>query len=811
MTTSGKEPAPPDTTFGRGMPLLPQHNLLIANSSISPAVASARGYWSAMVPEDLAHLGFSKAQRLVPALVVPVYGVNGTVALHQLRPDHPRLRNGKPLKYETPAGARMALDVPPGVHHLLGDPNTPLWLTEGVRKADSAVSRGLCCIDLLGVWNWRGTNQLGGKTALADWDSIALNGRRIYLVFDSDALDKKQVRGALERLAAYLASRDAQVQILRLPPDKNGAKVGLDDYFAAGGTFEALLQSPWRTEEPRQASEFITDLGISRRFVERHGEDLRFVRTFGTWFIWDGARWRPDDTGEVLDRCAKVARDVTLDAEKGGDAKVQAAARRQEQAPRLLGALQISAADRRVAVRAEDLDRDPWLLNCTNGVVELRTGKLRPHAREDLITRLVPHAFRPDAKCERWLKFLSEVTAERTELVDFLRRFIGYCLTAETREHALVLAVGPGGNGKSVYVETLVLLLGPDFATPAPPGLLLVQKGERHPTELMDLRARRLVVASELPKGATFSEERVKWLTGGDSLKGRGMRENFTTFAPTHKLIVCANHMPRVRDNSAGFWRRLRVAPFDVSFEGREDKTLAVTLRAEIEGILACAVRDCLVWQRDGLGSPVVVKRATSNYRGEEDVVGRFLQEELTARATEEQSLNTIFGRFKVWCEQEGESAARTATAFGRDLAEHRWTKRHTEKGNVWRPPSAAETTLETEGLKGAERSVGSIAHTRACAPVRDDSNQPFSAVQPFSPIGAALTALNSSDARATTARPGGPATRAVADRWLISDAEIRRTASESLGTTEIVTAEDDRRVATALEAWYDRSEGGAA
>jgi len=221
--------------------LLPQHVALIAASGINDEVAAARGYRSVTKKSELRALGFGPSQARVPGLLVPVHNVLGEVVLYQIRPDSPRMKDGNVIKYETPLGSRMVLDVPPGARARLGDPAAPLIVTEGVRKADSAVSRGLCCVALLGVWNWRGTNEDGGKVALADWESVALNGRQAYIVFDSDVALKPEVHGALSRLKAFLESRGATVAIIYLPAGDGGAKVGLDDYLAASHTVDEML------------------------------------------------------------------------------------------------------------------------------------------------------------------------------------------------------------------------------------------------------------------------------------------------------------------------------------------------------------------------------------------------------------------------------------------------------------------------------------------------------------------------------------------------------------------------------------------
>src|SRR5271155_5825773 len=194
-----------------GVSLADTHAALIAASAIDPEVASERGYFTATRKNQLAALGFPPSQQIVPSLVNSVWGVSGEIVGYQLRPDKPRIdrKSGKPCKYETRAGMRMALDVPPHCRPLLSDPNVPLLITEGARKADAAASQGLCCVALLGVWSWRGGNEHGGLTALGDWESIALNGREVYIAFDSDVTLKREVYGALVRLKEFLESRGA--------------------------------------------------------------------------------------------------------------------------------------------------------------------------------------------------------------------------------------------------------------------------------------------------------------------------------------------------------------------------------------------------------------------------------------------------------------------------------------------------------------------------------------------------------------------------------------------------------------------------
>jgi hypothetical protein len=223
--------------------LSPRHEtMLLEESAIKPEVAAERGYRTVEDPAELQELGFASYQCRVPALLVPLHGPHGELVLYQARPDAPRRgEDGKAIKYETPEGARMVLDVPELAREHIGNPRVPLLVTEGAKKEDALISAGArCVVGIVGVWNWRGRNGHDGLTALGEWESIALNGRDVYLLFDSDAKTNPGVRLALMRLGRFLQSRKARVWVM-LPPEGEGEeKQGADDYLAAGGNLLEL-------------------------------------------------------------------------------------------------------------------------------------------------------------------------------------------------------------------------------------------------------------------------------------------------------------------------------------------------------------------------------------------------------------------------------------------------------------------------------------------------------------------------------------------------------------------------------------------
>ena len=279
---------------------------LVQGSGLSPDVIRARGYRTLEKAAHVRCLGFSDTQARVPALLIPVYGTSGALVLYQARPDTPRIKDGKPIKYETPRGSRMVLDVHPAARAALANPDTPPFVTEGIKKGDCLVSHGCCAVALLGVWNWRGTNALGGKTSLPDWEAVALNDRQVYVIFDSDVMLKPQVQAALTRLKPFLESRGSRVLLIYLPVDPSGKKTGVDDYLVAGHTMDDLLAlaTPNLRSFPEEATEHnqpyrATESGLWWHKPTQNGEVDVPLTNFSTRIIGDVAE---DDGAEVRRR-----------------------------------------------------------------------------------------------------------------------------------------------------------------------------------------------------------------------------------------------------------------------------------------------------------------------------------------------------------------------------------------------------------------------------------------------------------------------------------------------------------------------------
>lgn len=390
-----------------------------------------------------------------------------------------------------------------------------------------------------------------------------------------------------------------------------------------------------------------SDDALAREFTGRYGEDLRYVSLWGDWLLWDGGKWAPEKTLATFD----LARAVCVEA-------AQRCAKKRE-ATGIASASTVSAverlarSDRKHAAKIDQWDCDDWLINTPNGTVDLRTGEMRNHRRDDYLTKST--AVAPGGEAPIWRAFIERITGGNVDLQLFLQRMVGYGLTGSTKEHAFFFLHGCGANGKSTFLETLAELLR-DYHTVAPTEMFMSSRTERHPTDLASLRGARMVTASEVSDGRAWDVAKVKALTGGDRIKARFMRQDFFEFTPRFKLIVAGNHRPSLRSIDEAIRRRLHLVPFTVTIpEDERDQELRDKLRAEFPGILAWAIEGAMIWQGEGLAAPESVLAATDDYLASEDSVARWLEDECDQHPSYLSPVAALFASWRTWCEQAGE------------------------------------------------------------------------------------------------------------------------------------------------------------
>jgi len=432
----------------------------------------------------------------------------------------------------------------------------------------------------------------------------------------------------------------------------------------------------------------LTEIGNAERLVAQYGGDIRYCHPVRAWLLWDGRRWSMDETAEI-ERLAKSAvRSLYQDALKIADEEQRKLwirfAMKSDTDHGIRAMLSRAAAEEGIPVRVADLDPDPFLLNAVNATINLKTGELLAHRREHYITKSAPVRYDPAARCPRWMQFLAEVFDPHPDIPAFIQRAVGYSLTGDIREECLFLLYGTGRNGKGTLLRTVSAMLG-DYAGTADFSTFVASRDDRGPRDdVANMRGRRFVVSQEAREGAPLAESLVKWLTGGDLVRARNLYERSVEWLPTHKIWLAVNHKPVIRGTDPGIWSRIKLIPFDVSFEGREDRTLKQALLEEMAGILAWAVQGCLRWLEEGLEFPESVQQATAEYRRESDQVGRFIDESCLVGEFASIKARGLYEAYRKWAECTGERIL-TETAFGRRLRERGFAKEHGRAGRLYR------------------------------------------------------------------------------------------------------------------------------
>lgn len=408
---------------------------------------------------------------------------------------------------------------------------------------------------------------------------------------------------------------------------------------------------------------------IATAFAIRHADKLRYCHDWKAWLRWDGTRWEPERRKLAFHFAREIAREAN-EEHKAAPAKASTAA----------GVERFAQADPRLSTVSEDWDQDPWLLATPGGTVGLRTGEMRPARRQDFITKRT--TVTPAGEPDLWLRFLDETTKGDTELASYLKRVVGYCLTGDVSEEVLFFIYGGGGNGKGVFIETIVAAIG-DYARTSDMATFTAAKGERHTTDMAMLCGARLVTAEETEKGSAWAETRIKKLTGGGNVTARFMHKDNFTFDPTFKLVFAGNHKPALQAVDEAVRRRFHMIPF--LHKAKRDKTLKARMKAELPAILAWAIEGCLEWQAEGLQPPESVLAASEEYFAEQDILGRWLEECCTVEPHAWELTARLYCSWSDYARRCGEEPGST-TAFNSTLKMRGFTAdRHTVEGRTQR------------------------------------------------------------------------------------------------------------------------------
>lgn len=447
----------------------------------------------------------------------------------------------------------------------------------------------------------------------------------------------------------------------------------------------------------------LNDKGNAYRLQELHGLDMRFVPRLG-WLTWDKQRWRPDGLHSVKLWAMDVGQAVVNETVSVEDEKEL---RRYQTHVNYCGSERGIAAMVKMAeslpgvvMHQEEFDADSWLFNVRNGTLELRSGSLREHRREDYITKVAPVEYNSKAEAPRFALFLQEIFKRDQGLIEYLQKFFGYCLTGDVSEHVFPIFWGTAQNGKSTLLEHAIpSVFGPDYQVRLTSEALLEKRWASHPTEFMDLQGARLAVAIESGKRRTLDEETIKQLTGGDSIKARRMHQNFERFTPTQKLVLVTNNRPRTSADEA-IKRRLRLIPFTYRVpDALRDKELPEKLKAESQGILNWMLAGCLRWQIEGLQEPEIVIKSTSVYMEDQDLFGLFVKDAAQVGSKYRCSAKSLYSAYQMWCVENGIKQATGMINFNREVVERTGAEKYRSEGQVrWKGIRPLMTIVKSSG-----------------------------------------------------------------------------------------------------------------
>lgn len=576
-----------------------------------------------------------------------------------------------------------------------------LIITEGEKDADRAWSEGFQATTNTGGANRKWTKEF----------SQAVDSRKIVIIPDEDPPGLERVNRIAESLEKY--AKQSQFMILRLPNLPPGKK-DLSDWFDAGNKaadLQKLIDDAFQAQttqsqqaasvgnpppantppiapsnaQPQSAKDYnTTDMGNAERFADKFGDSVRYCSKLGkegVWLIWDSARWQIDEKLKINQMAKQIVPDIYLDSQNAG---IQA-----DKIRLFKWALQteglatrnnmIKDARPSLAIAVDELDTHPWLINVINGTIDLRTGKLRPHAQADYLTKMLQIEYDDQAKCDAWMEFINTAHWDKQEMIDYLQKAVGYSLTGDTGEKCMFILHGPKDTGKSTFVETMQMLLG-EYAIKIQTQTLMWRREKQQSNDIAILKGARFVHASEAEEHERLAEAQIKEMTGGDTITCRFLHAEFFQFQPEFKLWLSTNHKPKASNDEA-LWGRLKLIPFTYRItEDQKDRKLKAKLKAELPGILKWAIDGCLKWQAEGLKDPLAVSAATGNYRTQMDTIGHFIDEccELDPDYTE--MAGTLYGAYKVWCQDAGERIE-SKRAFGLKLLDRGLTNKQATSG----------------------------------------------------------------------------------------------------------------------------------
>lgn len=566
-----------------------------------------------------------------------------------------------------------------------------IFIAEGEKDVHTLVNLGFTAT----------TSPMGAKKWKESFNNYFI-GAEVVILPDNDKVGKEHADLIAEQLIQVAKS----VRIVEL--DGLEEKGDVSDWVSNGGTKEELLRivdgakeyeklssNVNNVDDSSQMSEVVfslTDLGNAKRFVFQHGANIRYCYQAGNWIYWDGNRWRFDDSGEMLRLAKKTAESIYEDIynPKSSDrSSIIEWAETSQSGARIREMIKLAESEYGMQITLEELDSNQWLLNCQNGVIDLKTGELLPHEKQYFMTRIAPIDYLYESKSEVFENFLETVIPD-TKIRKFVQRAMGYSLSGDVGEEKLFFAFGVPASGKSTLLNAVCKVLGDYAAITEFESFISKPNGNSGPrNDLARLVGKRFVMGSEIENGKKMDTGLVKQLTGGDSITARFLHKEFFEFKPVFKLWLASNYQPKIDADDLGMWRRVVQIPFmnQIPEEKRDPKVKQELGNLQKTGpaILAWMVEGCLEWQKKGLGIPEEVVKSTKEYRESMDPLKDFIEDCCLINPLAKVENSELWVQYEEWCEANGERGKLGRKTFKNKLELRGFIQERTSTSRYWK------------------------------------------------------------------------------------------------------------------------------
>lgn len=420
------------------------------------------------------------------------------------------------------------------------------------------------------------------------------------------------------------------------------------------------------------------DTGNAQRLHDAYGDILRYSYIDKRWLYYKDGKWSYDNIGfhrNIADASIELMERERIyyheqDEREGSDMEKQFMKHYKKSRSFTGKTNMLKEAEHYSPILPSMLDRKKILLNCKNGIVNLKSGELLPHCKEEYITKMTRCAYDPAASdTPQWDKFLNDIFGGDRDLIRYIQKAVGYSLSGSTSEQCAFFLYGTGRNGKSTFLEIIRSIMG-DYATNIQPQTIMVKpsSGSSPNSDIARLKGSRLVTSVEPNEGMRIDEGLLKQLTGDDVVTARKLFGDEFEFKPEFKLWMATNHKPIIRGTDTGIWRRIHLIPFTVQIpEDKVDRHLKYKLAKELVGIFRWAVEGCKLWQTEGLRMPKAILDAVKEYRHEMDVISAFTDSCCTIGKGEVKA-SQLYAVYAKWADENNEYKM-SNTKFGAEMA----------------------------------------------------------------------------------------------------------------------------------------------